>query len=176
MDTNDKVRDFSGISIWVCFIATSLFATVTYGAPNLPKSYKEQLYSTDAYVGVNWSLQSNSPLIDSADDLVSFTTDITGGARKIGSHIDIGAYEYSMTSGLTTTEDLKSTFYPNPACEQITFSKLVESVQIYSLCGTLLMSVSQVNTIPLLELPRGSYLVRVTDSQGKVTTQILIKQ
>ncbi len=77
----------------------------------------------------------------------------------------------STTTALEQTEVMEFTMYPNPAATEITISGVNdETIEIYSLSGNKVISVSNTNTINISQLPKGIYLVKV----GSMVKQLLV--
>jgi len=75
--------------------------------------------------------------------------------------------------------------YPNPTNGQLFFNiqsnsdNTLESIQIYDLIGKQIISNainSEVNSIDLGHLPKGTYIIVFTSSKGNLSTQKLIKK
>ena len=70
----------------------------------LPESGFGNITNDPAFVNPaadNFSLQSNSPCINSGDDLVvTSSTDFAGNPRIVGGTVDIGAYEYQTPTSI----------------------------------------------------------------------------
>lgn len=64
----------------------------------------------------DWSLQNTSSCIDSGDPIGTYpTTDKAGNPRVVGSYIDIGAYEYQASIGISQLISQNNfIIYPNP--------------------------------------------------------------
>jgi parallel beta-helix repeat protein len=103
---------------------------------------------TDAENG-DFRLQSDSPAIDkgiaSLSGAVAPGLDFTGNPRPMGSGYDIGAYEYSTTTGMSSipfkTEISSPTLYPNPVRRDspINIAALFEEtveIAVYNTCGS----------------------------------------
>lgn len=70
-------------------------------------------------------------------------------------------------SGLSDTPQL----YPNPAREKVTIEGIETSeVQVYNAIGQMVKTVRGTNEIDIADLAEGVYLLRITDTDGKVYT------
>ena len=70
-------------------------------------------------------------------------------------------------SGLSDTPQL----YPNPAREKVTIEGIETSeVQVYNALGQMVKTVRGTNEIDVEGLAEGVYLLRITDTDGKVYT------
>lgn len=125
----------------------------------------------------NIDLMPNSPAIGKGKGPVSFL-DYSG--RQFKNPPSIGATEYYIN---TAVEDILESkvmeFYPNPAKDEIVFqnSELGCKVEIINSSGNKVLesSLDEKNTIVLSKLTTGVYFVRIILSQGKLSTQKLIK-
>ena len=83
-------------------------------------------------------------------------------------------------SGVEDVEDglneAKVKIYPNPATDYVTVEGgEVKSIEIYSLAGALVASEKAENTVSVSDLAKGTYLVKVTTTDG-VKVEKLIKK
>ncbi|WP_299113793.1 T9SS type A sorting domain-containing protein [uncultured Winogradskyella sp.] len=128
---------------------------------------------------------NGSPLVDSGDNTQlpsGIITDITGQPRITGSTTDIGAYEYNNTLNAPEIDHKNNmVIFPNPL-ETVLHIKSqinITSAQVYSMSGQLLYSSTGANikTLELNELTSGVYLLKVVQSNNKVTQSFrIIKQ
>lgn len=58
------------------------------------------------------------------------------------------------------------TFYPNPAIDNVRFNEEVESLELYSLAGELLVKYFNINELSLFGLSEGLYLLRINNSSS----------
>lgn len=65
------------------------------------------------------------------------------------------------------------TIYPNPTQGIVHFSREVEKVSVYDVCGRLLLGACHVQELDLGNLPAGIYTVRMTLPEGSVTGRVL---
>jgi len=106
-------------------------------------------------------------------------TDFAGGSRVVYSTIDMGAYENQLYSSLNELEKTNiMTIYPNPTNDilNIETKETIESIQVYTLTGLLVKTITSPNTIiSLSDLMTGIYLMEVrTDNQvyiNKITKE-----
>lgn len=135
-------------------------------------------------VTANWSLQSNSPCIDSGDPNGTYPpNDILGNNRVAGNNIDIGAYEYGSLSGISNY-DIRNQMiiYPNPFNESATikYNSAILNVElcIYNLFGKKVKTITNIsgdNTkIERDNLPSGIYFIYVTQNNKIITTEKII--
>jgi hypothetical protein len=70
--------------------------------------------------------------------------------------------------------DIQIDIYPNPTTDLLNIKgDVVQSIEVYSISGQLMMSVNQVNQIDVSNLSRGAYYVKVLTSNGVVTKKIV---
>ncbi|ARN76811.1 hypothetical protein BST97_01680 [Nonlabens spongiae] len=106
-------------------------------------------------------------------------SDLSGNDRVVNTTIDLGAYEYNSTLGLsdeTYVPEFK--LYPNPATDIVYFSSVedIKSVQIYTLNGKALNLPSAINnSIDVSSLKQGIYLVKCAVNEKFVTQKLVIK-
>ncbi len=119
----------------------------------------------------DFTLLSNSPVIDHGTTLTGFNYDLIGITRPQGSGWDIGAYEYNSGTGVQTQSVLTETItfelsqnYPNPF-NPITLIKYqvpknsFVRISVYNICGI------EVGTLVNQEQSTGSYEVKF-DAHG----------
>src|SRR6185436_15951371 len=86
---------------------TNVVGTDLYGSAATPLDPKLGQLLNNGGPTLTCALLSGSPAIDAGDDSVTanISTDQRGGgfARKLGAHVDIGAFEYIMMSAISTS-------------------------------------------------------------------------
>jgi hypothetical protein len=55
--------------------------------------------------------------------------------------------------------------YPNPSSDIFTFSKSINTVQVYTLLGELVLTDNNTNQINLQDYPKGMYLALINGEQ-----------
>jgi len=69
------------------------------------------------------------------------------------------------------------TIYPNPTNGMVNIEGAnVAQVQVYNLLGQKLRTFSNTNRINVGDLPKGVYLLRITDKEGKMYMEKIIKE
>jgi Secretion system C-terminal sorting domain len=125
-------------------------------------------------------LQSNSPCVNSGNNVGTPDTDILSNPRVVDITVDMGAYEQDeVVTGLDELSADHAKFFPNPASEKIVFEEMqsMREVQIFTALGKpvthIIMKENEVN---IHHLPEGMYLL-VTRSGGQMTVRkLLIKR
>ncbi len=82
------------------------------------------------------------------------------------------------TTGTTTTKLDEVKLYPNPVINSLVVSSknAVKKIEIFSMTGVLFRSeISNLNTIDVSNLSKGSYLVNVFTESGVYKQMVLIK-
>ncbi|MDR0418632.1 MAG: T9SS type A sorting domain-containing protein, partial [Prevotellaceae bacterium] len=83
-------------------------------------------------------------------------------------------------SGTTSVkkDELSFTLYPNPFTNELYISsdEDVESVQLVSLQGTVVLTQHGVSVIPTSQIPNGMYILKVQSKQGKVGAKLVLKK
>ncbi|MBK7212768.1 MAG: T9SS type A sorting domain-containing protein [Bacteroidales bacterium] len=143
-----------------------------------------------------WQLLSGSPCINAGTPdpvfLLLPETDLAGAPRIWSGHLDMGAYEYNGTTGITFQESLQYSgieIFPNPISEstQIRFESQLETdtrCQLYSSSGVLMScfaikkGVSECNlfnaSAQCESLSAGIYLLKC-NYKGRMITRMLVK-
>ena len=77
------------------FFASHWVVLCTPGSVSGELAVDPQFAPCSGFLRCNFELSSTSPLIDAATDALASccNADLAGKARKIGAHVDIGAYE-----------------------------------------------------------------------------------
>ena len=125
--------------------------------------------------GGNYHLKSNSPAIDKGIATYAPSTDLDGIARPQGAGFDIGAYEYTLTTGIENgfTNENSFVLYPNPFTENFTLKISSEIIlkdavmKIYDVCGKEVKVVfinSNETTIDRGELQSGIYFYSIINN------------
>lgn len=87
----------------------------------------------------------------------------------------------NVTANLSTDDsrsNLKTTLYPNPTngIVNIKASSEIKSIEIYSILGNLIRKYPDANQIDISNLPSGTYIMKLTSTEGDISRQKLIKQ
>lgn len=97
------------------------------------------------------------------------TLDIRGQAM-VGTSKDAGAYEYDGISAINDLVDKLEIFaYPNPFKDVLNLSKVADKVSIIDVAGATLISEFNVSSINTSKLNHGVYLMRIVNSDGKIS-------
>ena len=87
--------------------------------------------------------------------------------------------DVNVTGTLSTTnfDNATISFYPNPTKNilNINSSESIAKIEIYSILGNLIKTATATTQIDLTELSSGSYLAKVTATDGRVKTEKVIK-
>jgi len=123
----------------------------------------------------NWSLQSASPCINTGDPSGTYpATDLAGNPRVVGGCIDMGAYEYQGTVGISLVNHYDILLiYPNPAnnnivVENSSFTK-GETITVCDIQGQQLLKqpMQQSKTyIDISAFSKGIYFIKVENEKG----------
>lgn len=132
----------------------------------------------------DWSLQVNSSCINTGDPGGTYpATDIAGNPRVVGSYIDIGAYEYNGTGGISSYNfPIHIIVYPNPfSCSTTLQSDIPfhnSTLTLYNLFGQQVKQIINIigQTIILHRdnLPSGIYYIRLTHDNKYFTAEKLV--
>ncbi len=121
-------------------------------------------------INSDFHLTQNSPCIDAGTSNNAPDFDFEETSRPQGSGFDIGAYEYSETTGLFENNIRELIIYPNPTTENIYISNrfLNSNYAIYSIKGTLIKNGKvDNNVIHLSELKSGIYFIKIMGNKRK---------
>ena len=78
-------------------------------------------------------------------------------------------YDACVITSVEEINDKVISVYPNPAMEIVTIDGVeAAEVQVYNALGQLVKTFKNTNEIPVAALPQGVYLLRITDTDGKV--------
>ncbi len=129
----------------------------------------------------DFHLQSTSPAIDNGASLGAPIFDFENNNRPFGASVDIGAYEYSTVTNITSLMTNYIRVYPNPAKDfvKIEVEKNIESLKIYNAIGKLIQQIqldsAQNKIINTQNWERGLYFIKgVTIKGKKVVTKIIV--
>lgn len=143
--------------------------------------YTDGIYDYQAF---DFNLISNTQAINKGLSSASFnmllpSTDLEGNPRIIGDTIDIGAYEFQISTYSGSIEDNSNiSIFPNP-CRQILHLKNINpstDIAIYNSCGTMIGSFTcETNymTLDLSYLKEGVYFLRIGDGNASYQTKFL---
>jgi hypothetical protein len=128
----------------------------------------------------DFHLQNGSPCIDAGTSDNAPIFDFEGTLRPKGLGFDIGAYEYSETSGLLESNINEFVVYPNPTTDNIYISNhfLNLDYEIISIAGILVKSGKvDSNIIHLSKLKSGKYFIKIVENKlGKINIAKIIKK
>jgi hypothetical protein len=129
-------------------------------------------------------LLSGSPCINKGNQATIISSgelDFDGNARVSSGHVDIGAYEFSLTSGTTlhSFPDFRLLLYPNPATDVLFVQAMSDArqLELIDMKGEVL-SVWNKNPgwIELSGYPAGLYLIQLTTERGERGTAVFMKK
>ena len=80
-----------------------------------------------------------------------------------------------VNSSLMDVVDTELSFYPNPTNSKITFSQMIEKIEVIDLTGKVIFTFRNENEINFESLPAGAYYLRLTNKE-KTSMQKVIKQ
>lgn len=143
---------------------------------------------TTAFSSGDFSLAAGSPGINSGDitaysTLVapSYTKDLAGNDRIMGTAIDIGAFEYLEALSIKETDGAdRMVVYPNPASDKIFVAgaDFPATFEMYNMAGQLVLS-GKVNAqqpeIQVGILPVGTYILKVNSKANSYTQKVIKK-
>jgi hypothetical protein len=126
----------------------------------------------------DWSLKAGSPAIDAGATLSEVLTDITGMARPKGAAYDIGAYEYSASTGIISTDVFKASVYPSvtEGLLMIAPATGVQSIRMYDLTGRKVQEWTRTNSIDISAHRAGIYVIQVQPEQGNPVNHKIVKK
>ncbi len=146
--------------------------------------------SGTGYDGVtaDWSLQSNSPCINTGDPGGTYpATDIAGNPRVFDGRIDIGAYEYQWPIFTASVSQTEFEVYPNPT-NGIIFIQMQDvnnisgnlEIEIYDMPGEIICSKNfntkqTTHNIDISSSPNGIYFLKIYD-KDKLYICRIVKQ
>ena len=72
---------------------------------------------------------------------------------------------------------LQINVYPNPVKDRVVIEGVkADEVQVYNALGQLVKTIQSSNEIPVADLPQGVYMLRITDAEGIVYTNKIMKR
>ncbi|WP_167343116.1 T9SS type A sorting domain-containing protein [Nonlabens sp. SY33080] len=122
-------------------------------------------------------------IIDQGDnayyDVALFgNSDLSGNDRVVSTTIDLGAYEYNSTLGLSDeTNVFELKLYPNPANDHVTFSSSddVHDVKLYDFSGKQINVQVENNIIDVSTLPSGMYIVKAVINEQITAAKLIVR-
>ncbi|MGV0923413.1 T9SS type A sorting domain-containing protein [Empedobacter tilapiae] len=101
----------------------------------------------------------------------SYTVSTSGNAKSLViTDVKNNKVTYSDSQNLSINELDKITFdiFPNPATDLITIksSENINNIKIYSLNGLLIKNVSNISSINIKDLAKGSYIINISTRKG----------
>lgn len=100
------------------------------------------------------------------------------GAAKAGDRKDIGSFEFNGPSAIKNTstgKQVATVAYPNPFNEILLLSTTAARIEIFDMTGICRQRETNSDRIITAALPSGSYIIRITDKDGRISTQTLQK-
>lgn len=83
---------------------------------------------------------------------------------------------FNITNGSQELSKINLTVYPNPATEKVNIPNGIESLEIYSITGSLVFTeLNPFNLIDVSSLKKGTYLVKAITGNSILTTMLIIK-
>lgn len=96
--------------------------------------------------------------------------------------IDNFSFSFNNSVGINENDDAKTiTLYPNPFTNQLTINSnsVLKNITVYDLSGKTILTRTNINvsntSLDLSNLVQGSYLIKVEESNGVISTQKIIK-
>ncbi len=83
---------------------------------------------------------------------------------------------FGAKTGLKNTTINSLQIYPNPTIDIVGFEKTFASIEVLNLLGEKVTSTKNNNFVSLGNLPAGSYFIRATDENGKISINKVIKR
>jgi len=113
---------------------------------------------------------SNSPVIDAGmPNIADYNIpnfDFNGNSRVMNNRIDIGPFEFDMSTSIANLDKVDIQVYPNPTNGLITIdSREVNSVVVSSLQGKIIMTTFD-HSLDLSGLDNGAYLLQIFDANN----------
>lgn len=88
-------------------------------------------------------------------------------------------YATDCSSIMTTNEsrnEAKISVYPNPTSDYVYLQNEVKEVSIFNMAGQMVASYRKTKMVDISHLPIGNYVFKITDSEGVVSSQKIIKK
>ncbi len=79
----------------------------------------------------------------------------------------------SVNSSLLDVEQTEISFYPNPTDSKITFSQMIERIEVIDLTGRTIFTFSNAKTINIESLPSGAYYLRLTNNDKAIMRKVI---
>ena len=76
-------------------------------------------------------------------------------------------------SGIEQAETESISFFPNPTKSEITFSQVIEKVEVIDLTGKTIFTFSNAKTINIESLPAGAYYLRLTNNDKTIIRKVI---
>ena len=76
-------------------------------------------------------------------------------------------------SSLMDVEHSELSFYPNPTNSKITFSSMIESIEVIDLTGKTILTFSNAREINIESLPSGAYYLRLTNNDKAIMRKVI---
>ncbi|PQJ19205.1 T9SS type A sorting domain-containing protein [Nonlabens tegetincola] len=122
-------------------------------------------------------------IIDQGDnayyDVALFgNSDLSGNDRVVNTTIDLGAYEYNSTLGLSDeTNVFELKLYPNPANDHVTIFSMddVHDVMLYDFTGKQINVRVENNIIDVSTLPSGMYIVKAVINEQITAAKLIVR-
>ncbi|MDO9634338.1 MAG: choice-of-anchor Q domain-containing protein [Paludibacter sp.] len=147
-------------------LALDISNTATNGPAFVAPSTTAGYGAADALTA-NWRLSAGSVCIDAGDDYIS--DDIAGVARPQGDYSDIGAYEYSTTSGVNSKQDQNLIIYGTQGRIVFENELNIKQIEVYSTHGTLIKTQQVFDGTNYIEIPSNQlYIVKAGDMIKKI--------
>lgn len=94
----------------------------------------------------------------------------------VAAHFTDNAVQCSLSTQSFTQN--KISIYPNPVSDILYFKTAdtaIEKVMVFDLSGRKILEQNQINTISILDLQKGSYILKIFSDRGVQTEKILVK-
>ena len=125
--------------------------------------------------GMMYVKAEGTSVVGKADTSYTTAVDIIGTERDAEAPT-IGAYEYTVNTGLKTVEDIDFAIYPNPSDGKVSIIlPSTADITVYNQIGQSIVKRSSVNTLEINDLNSGVYIIKVSNSNGTKAKQLIVR-
>ncbi len=176
-DILDANKMFSPSAVMEHYFVTDSVALVKEEVRSLPyyatmnvKSFGRKLVSFKA-VNVPDGLEVS--IID-GDEVISLNDGAVYNAEILsGENANRFKVLFGSSVGLEDMEDVEISFYPNPTNSKITFSQMIERIEVIDLTGRTIFTFSNASEINIESLPSGAYYLRLTNNDKAIMRKVI---